>query len=95
MAATVEAGQGGQYGNGGRGRGGGNHGFSFTPGEINSLLDIIEDILPIGLIKWGLVSKRHKVIYAAKNRDVNLIRCKFTSLAIQIRLTTSAVPRIS
>jgi hypothetical protein len=49
--------------------------------ELHSLLDIIEEILPIGPIEWGTVVEQHKVLYEAKLRDLNSIRCKFNQMA--------------
>jgi hypothetical protein len=88
--AAVAGGQianGGRGGHGGRvngrgGRGGnGARGFVFTAAELHSLLDIVEEILPIGPIEWGTVVERHKVLYEAKLRDLNSIRRKFNQMA--------------
>jgi hypothetical protein len=88
--ATVAGGRianGGRGGRGGRvnghgGRGGnGARGFVFTAAELHSLLDIVEEILPIGPIEWGTVVERHKVLYEAKLRDLNSIRRKFNQMA--------------
>ncbi len=49
----------------------------FLEADINNFLDIVGEIVAIGLSKWGLVVDQHRVLYASKNRDLQSIWCKF------------------
>jgi hypothetical protein len=59
----ADAGQRGRGANHDRGAGnhggGGNRGPAFSEAEINNFLDIMGEVVPIGLIEWGIVVDRH------------------------------------
>jgi hypothetical protein len=59
----------------------GRRGFKFTTQEIESLLDVIEEIIPIGSPDWEKVWDRHMVCYPKKEQTAKLLRCKFQELA--------------
>ena len=59
----------------------GRRGFKFTTQEIESLLDIIEEIIPIGNPDWEKVWDKHMVCYPKKERTPKLLRRKFRDLA--------------
>jgi hypothetical protein len=56
-------------------------GFKFTTQEIKSLLDVIEDIIPIGNPDWEKVWDRHVVCYPKKDWTAISLRRKFQELA--------------
>ena len=59
----------------------GRRGFKFTTQEIESLLDVIEEIIPIGNPDWEKVWDKHMVCYPKKERTPKSLRCKFQDLA--------------
>ncbi len=56
---------------GGNHGGGGNPGMAFTESELNNLMDISGDIVPIGPIEWAAVVDHHRILFANRNRDVS------------------------
>jgi hypothetical protein len=55
----------------------GRRGFKFTTQELKSLLDVIEDIFPIGNPDLEKVWNMHMVRYPKKERTAELLRRKF------------------
>jgi hypothetical protein len=55
-------------------------GKSFTTSELESLLEIIEDILPVGPNEWEAVLARHETRYPDMDRTKESIKRKFSSL---------------
>lgn len=55
-------------------------GKSFTTSELESLLEIIEDILPVGPNEWEAVLARHVTRYPDMERTKESIKRKFSSL---------------
>jgi hypothetical protein len=59
----------------------GRRGFKFSTQELKSLLDVIEDIIPIGNPDWEKVWNIHMVGYPKKERTAESLRRKFQELA--------------
>jgi hypothetical protein len=59
----------------------GRRGFKCTTQEIKNLLDVIEEIVPIGNTDWEQVGDRHMACYPKKERTAELLRRKFQELA--------------
>ncbi len=59
----------------------GRRGFKFTTQEIECLLDVIEEIVPIGNPNWERVWDRHMACYPKKERTAKLLWHKFQELA--------------
>ncbi len=59
----------------------GQRGFKFTITKIESLLDVINDIVPIGNSEWEQVWNRHNHHYPSKEWTVESLRCKFLEMA--------------
>jgi hypothetical protein len=59
----------------------GRGGFKFTTQELESLLDVIKDIIPIGNPDWEKVWNMHMVRYPKKERTAESLRRKFQELA--------------
>ncbi len=59
----------------------GKRGFKFTIAEMESLPDVIEEIIPIGNPDWERVWDSHTTCYPKKERTAKLLRCKFQELA--------------
>jgi hypothetical protein len=59
----------------------GRRGFRLTTQEIESLLDVIEEIVPIGNPYWEQVWDRHMACYPKKEQTAELLRRKFQELA--------------
>ncbi len=59
----------------------GKRGFKFTIAEMESLLDVIEEIVPIGNPDWERVWDSHTTRYPKKERTAKSLRCKFQELA--------------
>lgn len=55
-------------------------GKGFSKGEIDHLLEIIEDICPIGPGPWERVAERHILLYPNLDRTKDSLRKKFASL---------------
>jgi hypothetical protein len=55
-------------------------GRGYTIAEIDCLLDIIEDILPIGPIDWDRVTQRHIAYYPGHGRTRETLKRKFATL---------------
>lgn len=55
-------------------------GRSFSKSEIDSLLEIIEELLPIGMNEWEAVLDRHLTRYPDLDRTKDSIKRKFASL---------------
>ncbi len=55
-------------------------GRGFTIAEIDSLLEIIEEVLPIGPNDWDRVTERHITFYPGLGRTRESLRRKFASL---------------
>ena len=56
-------------------------GFKFTIAEIESLLDVINDIFPIGNSEWEQVWNRHNHRYPSKERTFESFWRKFLEMA--------------
>jgi len=59
----------------------GKRGAKFTTAELEHLLDIVEEILPIGTSEWERVWERHDVDFQAKERTPESLKRKFQELA--------------
>ena len=55
-------------------------GRGFTAAEIDCLLEIIDNVLPIGPNDWDRVTERHCTIYPGLGRTRESLRRKFASL---------------
>jgi hypothetical protein len=55
-------------------------GHRFSVAEIDCLLEIIEDVLPIGPDDWDIVTERHISFYPGLGRSHDSLRRKFSSL---------------
>lgn len=55
-------------------------GRGFTDAEIDSLLDVVEEILPIGPNDWDRVAERHCTYYPGLGRTRESLKRKFASL---------------
>lgn len=55
-------------------------GKGFTKGEVDHLLEIVEDIIPIGPSSWERVLERHVLLYPNLDRTKDSLRKKFASL---------------
>jgi len=55
-------------------------GRGFTVAEIDSLLEIIDDVLPIGPNDWDRVTERHCTFYPGLGRTRESLQRKFASL---------------
>jgi hypothetical protein len=56
------------------------HGHGFTIAEIDCLLEIIDEVLPIGPNDWDRVTKRHVSFYPGLGQTRESLRRKFSSL---------------
>lgn len=52
----------------------------FTPGEVNTLLDIIEEKLPTTTQEWRKVTEALNAKYPDVVRDAKKVQRKFTTL---------------
>jgi hypothetical protein len=59
----------------------GKRGPKFTIAEIESLLEVIDEIVPIGNPKWERVWDMHSSCYPGWEQTAELLRCKFQQLA--------------
>ncbi len=59
----------------------GKRGPECTIAEIESLLEVIDEIVPIGNPKWDQVWDRHLSCYPGWEWTAELLRCKFQQLA--------------
>ena len=55
-------------------------GRGFTTTEVENLLEIIEEILPIGQNEWDAVLHRHESRYPDHDRTRDSLKRKFVSL---------------
>lgn len=55
-------------------------GLSFSPTELEHLLEVIEVIKPTNLSEWDLVKERHQCRFPDKNRHKETLRRKFQSM---------------
>ena len=60
--------------------GAGGRGLGFGKVELDSLLDLLEEHLPIGQMEWERVSNKHDERYPSVERTVDSLRRKFASL---------------
>ena len=58
----------------------GGRGLGFSAGELDCLLDLLEEHLPIGLTEWEMLLAKHEQRYPNSDRSVDSLRCKFASL---------------
>ena len=54
---------------------------NYTPAEVDSLLQTIKHVCPIGNDQWEFVAKLHSMRYAVCGRTADSIKRKFASLA--------------
>ena len=59
----------------------GKRGAKFTTAELEHLLSIVEEILPIGAPEWERVWDRHDSAFRAKERTPESLKRKFQELA--------------
>lgn len=52
----------------------------FSIGDMEAIMDVIEQILPLGPGKWEQVADTHVTLYQEAKRDVSSLRCNFQSL---------------
>ena len=55
-------------------------GGNFNRDEVDSLLDTVEEVMPIGMDEWALVERRHMASYPDRNRTKESLRRKFQLL---------------
>jgi hypothetical protein len=58
-------------------------GGGFSHREIDSLLDVIEGILPLGLDEWEAVERQHNSMYPDFGRTYDALRQKFAKLYLK------------
>ena len=58
-------------------------GAGFSLREIDSLLDVIEEHLPIGPSEWEAVERQHNSMYPDTGRNAHALRQKFAKLYLQ------------
>jgi hypothetical protein len=58
----------------------GKRGTAISQNEMSHILDVIEDILPIGGAEWELVERRHNAAFPDKMRNKDTIKKKFNTL---------------
>jgi hypothetical protein len=59
----------------------GKRGFKYTITEMESLLDVIEEVVPIGNPHWEQVWDKHNTCYPNKEQTAESLRCKFQKMA--------------
>ncbi len=62
-------------------------GGNFTHDEIDSLLDTVEEVMPIGMDEWALVERRHMASYPDRSRTKESLRRKFQLLYLSKQQT--------
>ena len=55
-------------------------GVGYSHAELDSLLDVIEEILPLSSMDWDLVTRNHKTKYPDEDRKAESIKRKFQDL---------------
>ena len=55
----------------------GKRGFKFTVAELEHMLDIIDNIIPIGNPDWEKVRQEHLAAYPMMERTLELLKHKF------------------
>lgn len=55
-------------------------GASFATKEIEHLLDVMEEIVPIGPTEWDIVEAKHNALFEDKGRNKDTLKRKFQSL---------------
>ena len=55
-------------------------GFNYSITEEENLLDIIDELLPIGQMEWETVEQRHSLLYPEQQRTVDSLKKKFRKL---------------
>ena len=55
-------------------------GVSFAKTELDYLLDVLEEILPIGPMEWEIVETKHNAIFEEKQRTKETLKRKFQNL---------------
>ena len=55
-------------------------GTNFTREEIDSFLDIVEEVLPLSSTQWERVAETHSARYPEKGRNVDSLKRKFKEL---------------
>ena len=58
----------------------GKRGLGFAIDEVNGLLDVIEELLPIGPHEWDTVEREHALRFPDKDRNKEGLKRKFTTL---------------
>jgi hypothetical protein len=58
-----------------------NQSTKFCAPELDTLMDIVEDVLPIGKIEWERVTQRYNAIYSARPRGMRNLRNCFQNYA--------------
>ena len=54
-------------------------GFNYSITEEENLLDIIDELLPIGQMRWETVEQRHSLLYPEQQRTVDSLKKKLGS----------------
>ena len=49
-------------------------GFNYSITEEENLLDIIDELLPIGQMEWETVEQRHSLLYPEQQRTVDSLK---------------------
>ena len=55
-------------------------GFNYSITEEENLLDIIDELLPIGQMEWELVEQRHSLLYPEQQRTIESLKRKCRKL---------------
>ena len=58
-------------------------GLAFRKEEVNFLLEVMEDILPISSMEWEDVERRHNERYATNERTKETLKRKFQNLYLK------------
>lgn len=64
-------------------------GGNFTRDEIDSLLDSVEEVMPLGMDEWTIVERRHSAKYPERNRTKESLCRKFQQLYLTKQPTGS------
>jgi hypothetical protein len=59
----------------------GKRGFKFTICELESLVEAVEELIPISNTEWEQVWDRHVALYPKQDRTMESLKCKFQEMA--------------
>jgi hypothetical protein len=59
----------------------GKRGFKFTIQELKSLVEAVEELVPISNTEWEWVWDRHMALYPKQDWTMESLKCKFQEMA--------------